>query len=196
MTNAETTTTVAERAPRRAGEASSKKATSPKKSAPKAKKTAKAAKPKKDRAQESDQTRSRAQQQEGRSHRDDETREGRDAGRDYGRHRLAKAHSPGLRQHSGQQGRRDDRVLEERRRGEDVQNREVAAPFPTTPLLATSLGRRFCLWSRNARARNVLAPSRTNSQRRATGAQRGVVGLPWRTIGAPRCLARLGDNSE
>ena len=57
-----------------------------------------------------------AHQQEGRSNRDDEAREGCDAGRDHGSHGLAEAHGSRLRQHPRQQGRREDRVLEERRR--------------------------------------------------------------------------------
>jgi len=36
--------------------------------------------------------------------------------RDYGSHGLAEAHSPGFREHPGQQGRGEDRILEERHR--------------------------------------------------------------------------------
>jgi hypothetical protein len=73
-----------------------------------------------------------AYQQEGRSDRDDETRERRDAGRNHGGHGLAEAHGPGVRQHPGQQGRREDRIGEELVRGADLQDREVAsAPKPS-----------------------------------------------------------------
>src|SRR5580704_1811031 len=40
-------------------------------------------------------------------------REGCDPGRDHGRHQVAGTHGPGLRQYPGQQGRAEDRILEE-----------------------------------------------------------------------------------
>ena len=58
-----------------------------------------------------------AQQQEGRGHRDDEARQGRDAGRDHGKYGLASPHRPRVRQPPGKQGRAEGRILEERRRG-------------------------------------------------------------------------------
>ena len=39
---------------------------------------------------------------------------------------LAEAHGARVRQHPGQQGRREDRILEERRRGAQLSHREVA----------------------------------------------------------------------
>jgi hypothetical protein len=78
-----------------------------------------------------------SRKQEGRGHRDDEARQGRDASRDHGNHGLAGAHGAGLRQHPGQQGRGEDRILEERRRGAQLPHREVKLPAKSplqTPL--------------------------------------------------------------
>jgi hypothetical protein len=60
--------------------------------------------------------RKRAHEQEGRGHRDDEAREGRDPGRNHRSDGLAEAHRARLREHPRQQGRREGRILEERRR--------------------------------------------------------------------------------
>ena len=59
---------------------------------------------------------------------------------------LAGAHRAGLRQHPGQQGRGEDRVVQERRGRTDVQDREIApANSPSKRRLGHAPGRRFCL---------------------------------------------------
>ena len=91
-------------------------------------------------------TESRRQQESG-GDRDDEARQGRDAGRDRGSHGLAEAHGTGLRQHPGQQGRREDRILEERRRGANLSHRQVSkrrsVPFENAAF-GSEPGRRSC----------------------------------------------------
>jgi hypothetical protein len=74
------------------------------------------------------------QQQKGGGHRADETREGRNSRGDRRRHGLAETHRPRVRQHSWKQGRREDRVGEERRRGTQLSRREVAASSSTNAL--------------------------------------------------------------
>ena len=73
------------------------------------------------------QAQSGPRQQESRSDRTDEARQRRDAGRDHGRHRMASAHGARLRQHPRQQGRGEDRLVQERRGRTDVQDREIAS---------------------------------------------------------------------
>ena len=70
--------------------------------------------------------RGRAQQQEGRGHRANEARQGGDPGRDRGADWLAEAYDPRLRFHPGQEGRAQDRILEERQGGAHVPHHEVA----------------------------------------------------------------------
>jgi len=59
--------------------------------------------------------------------RDDEAGQGRNPGRDHESNALAAAHRAGLRQHTRQQGRREDRVVQKRRGRTDVQDREIAS---------------------------------------------------------------------
>ena len=153
MTNAESTTTtsnapVAEQgAPLAPAKPSSKKGASPTKGAPKAKKTAKAAKPKKEANPAKKAPKPAAERSNNKAEVIAMMKRAKGV-------TLAEIRTPpdGRNTPSGassaprQQGRRDDRVLEERCRRENVQNREVARPLPTTPPLATSPGRRFCLW--------------------------------------------------
>jgi len=86
-----------------------------------------------------------AQQQESGGDRDDEARQGRYAGRDYGSHFLAGAHRARLREHPRQQGWREGRVVEERQRGTHLPHCEIARQFVSSNAASGSPGRRCCL---------------------------------------------------
>jgi hypothetical protein len=73
------------------------------------------------------QTDTESLEKEGRSDRNDEGRQGRDAGRDRSGHGLAAAHRARLRQHPRQQRRGEDRIIEERRRGAHVERHVTTA---------------------------------------------------------------------
>ena len=60
-------------------------------------------------------------------HRHDEARQGSHVTRDHEGHGLAGAYRTRVRQHPGQQRRREDRVVQEHRGRTDVQDREIAS---------------------------------------------------------------------
>jgi len=67
----------------------------------------------------------------------DEASQGRNVGRDHKGHGLAGAYSTRLRQHPRQERRREYRIVQERGRRPDIQDRQVvrtAVPLYQTPL--------------------------------------------------------------
>jgi hypothetical protein len=86
-----------------------------------------------------------SRQQEGRGHRDDEARQGRHARGDHEGYWLAAAHRTWLREHPGQQGRGEDRVVQERCWRTDVQDREITSGNSSSKRrLGHAPGRRSC----------------------------------------------------
>ena len=85
-------------------------------------------------------------------------REWRDVDRNHGGNEVAGAYHPSLRQHPGQQGRGDDRVVQERRGRTDIQDREISSGNSSSKRrLGRKPGRRSCF---QARLSDVMDRSR------------------------------------
>jgi hypothetical protein len=119
-------------------ESPSKKGATQKKNLPKAKKSAQGGKPK---AAAPKGREGGAQKQEGRGDRAHEASEGGNAGGDRGSHGLAEAYSAGICEHRWQQGRREDRVLEQRRRRTQLPHCEVGGARQVAPSVCCVVGR-------------------------------------------------------